>query len=193
MSASLMREIAEESLSKSYRQASLFFDNDKEAALAAEEIKKDGYIAVPSSSTYNLDAEDAIFTIISCLLEAFLWFISIVFLAFFINLCSSRTLSAFKGEMAIMRSMGIAVKTIRIGMYIRMLLSLIPAFLIMALSAFLIFTTPELNEYFNFLYAWHYALIIAGMILLTVRITHKQIKKLFGESVKKALRGGNAE
>ncbi len=193
ISASLVREIAEDVLSESYKQVSLFFENDRAAELVAQELKKEGYVAVPSTSTYNLDAEDAILTVVSCLLEAFVWFISILFLAFFINLCSNRTLSAFKGEMAIMRSMGIAVKTIRIGMYVRMLISLIPAFILMAVSAFLIFTTPKLNGYFNFLYAWHYAAIVAGMLILVVRITHSQIRKLFGESVKKALRGGNAE
>ena len=38
----------------------------------------------------------------------------------------------FKGDMAIMRSMGIPVKVIRIGMYVRMLISLLPAFVVVA-------------------------------------------------------------
>jgi hypothetical protein len=32
-----------------------------------------------------------------------------------------------------------------------------------------------------------------GMIVLVTRLTKKQIKKLFGESVKKSLKGGDAE
>lgn len=193
MSAPLVREIAEEALSKSYKQFSLFFEDDAAAEAAAVNLKADGYIAVPSTTTYDMGAEEAIITMLSSLMMAFMWFIAILFLAFFINLCSSRTLSAFKGEMAIMRSMGIAVKTIRIGMYVRMLLSLIPAFVLTAVSAFVIFTTPKLNGFFTYLYAWQYAVIAVGMLILTVRITHKQIKKLFGQSVKKSLRGGNAE
>ena len=193
MSAPLVREIAEEALSKSYKQFSLFFEDDAAAEAAAVNLKADGYIAVPSNTTYDMGAEEAIITMLSSLMMAFMWFIAILFLSFFINLCSSRTLSAFKGEMAIMRSMGIAVKTIRIGMYVRMLLSLIPAFVLMAVSAFVIFTTPKLNGFFTYLYAWQYAVIAVGMLILTVRITHKQIKKLFGQSVKKSLRGGNAE
>ena len=122
-----------------------------------------------------------------------MWLLAIVFLAFFINLCSGRTLGAFKNDMAIMRSMGIPVKVIRVGMYVRMLLSLIPAYIFVAVAAFVIFTTPTLNPYFVYLHAWQYAAIFVGMLILTIRTTHKQIRTLFGESVKKSLRGGATE
>ena len=89
--------------------------------------------------------------------------------------------------------MGIPVRVIRIGMYIRMLLSLIPAFILVAVSAVLIFASPLFNQYFTYLYAWQYALIYLGMLLLTVRVTHLQIRRLFGESVKKSLKGGQTE
>ena len=89
-----------------------------------------------------------------------------------------------------MRSMGISVKVIRIGMYVRMLISLIPAFIFVIAGAFVIFTSPTLNEYFVYLYPWQYALIFVGMLILTVRITYKQIRRLFGESVKRSLKGG---
>ena len=58
-----------------------------------------------------------------------------------------------------------------------MLLSLIPAFILVAVSAVLIFTSPLFNQYFTYLYAWQYALIYLGMLLLTVRVTHLQIRK----------------
>ena len=193
ISDELMCEIAEEVLKNSYMQASLFFENDAAAHDAAEKLQGKGYIAVPSDTTYEADAGTVISKILSCIVLVFVWVLSIVFLAFFINLCSSRTLSAFKGDMAIMRSMGIQVNVIRIGMYVRMLISLIPAFLVVILTAILIFTTPKFNEFFVYLYAWQYAVIFIGMIALTVRTTYKQIKKLFGESVKKSLKGGNAE
>ena len=92
-----------------------------------------------------------------------------------------------------MRSMGIPVEAIRIGMYFRMMLSLIPAVILLFVSAVLIFTSPAVNDRFTYLYDWQYALIVIGMILLTVRTTHRQIRKLFGESVKKSLKGGAAE
>ena len=180
ISDELLCEMAESVLNDSYKQASLFFENDKAAHDAAEKLQDAGYIAVPSDTTYDPDAATVIMSIVSCVMLAFVWILAIVFLAFFINLCSSRTLGAFKGDMAIMRSMGIPVKVIRIGMYVRMLISLIPAFILVILTAILIFTTPKFNEYFVYLYAWQYA-------------TYKQIRKLFGESVKKSLKGGNAE
>jgi hypothetical protein len=93
--------------------------------------------------------------------------------------------------MAIMRSMGISVKAIRIAMYARMLLSLIPAAIAMVFCAYFVYTSPKLNEYFAFLYPWQYALIVLGMLILTTRITYKQVKKLFGESVKKSLKRGD--
>ena len=193
ISDELLCEIAEEVLKNSYMQASLFFESDAAAHNAAEQLQEKGYIAVPSDTTYEADAGTVISKILSCVVLVFVWVLAIVFLAFFINLCSSRTLSAFKGDMAIMRSMGIQVNVIRIGMYVRMLISLIPAFLVVILTAILIFTTPKFNEFFVYLYAWQYAVIFIGMIALTVRTTYKQIKKLFGESVKKSLKGGNAE
>lgn len=190
---SLLREMAEEVWVQSYRQASLFFADDEAAEAAAERLCEAGYIAVPSNTTYTPPADETVVNMISALLFALMWLLAIVFLAFFINLCSGRTMGAFKNDMAIMRSMGIPVKVIRVGMYVRMLLSLIPAYIFVAVAAFVIFTTPTLNPYFVYLHAWQYAAIFVGMLILTIRTTHKQIRTLFGESVKKSLRGGAAE
>ncbi len=190
VSAPLMREMIEELASENYRQVSLFFENDRKAYEAAEALQAAGYIAVPSDSTHALDSEDAILNLLSALLYAVMWFVTVFFLAFFIALCSRRTLEAFKGDMAIMRSMGISVKVIRIGMYVRMALALIPAMILLAIVACVIFTNPVLNEIFIYLYFWQYALIVLGMVLLTMLITRKHIKRLFGESVRKSLKGG---
>jgi hypothetical protein len=193
VSDEMLRDIAGDVLDKSYKQVSLFFEDDDAARAAAERLNEGKYIAVTSDTTYTPSAAEAMITMVICIMTACAWLLAIVFLAFFINLCSGRTLDAFKGEMAIMRSMGIGVKIIRIGMYVRMLISLIPAFIIVIATAILIFTSPQFNSYFVYLYAWQYVLIFIGMIVLTVRTTHKQIRRLFGESVKKSLKGGAAE
>ena len=190
ISDELVREIAESSLNASYRQASLFFADDKAAYEAAEKLHDAGYVAVPSDTTYSPDALTTIADTIASLMLIIVWGVSIIFLAFFINLCSSKVLIAFKADMAIMRSMGIPVTVIRIGMYVRMLISLIPAYVFLLVSAILIFTTPSLNGLFVYLYGWQYALIVIGVLLLCVRVTFNQISKLFGETVKKSLRGG---
>ncbi len=193
MSASLVKEMAQSVLADTYKQASLFFENDRAAKQAAEALRQAGYIAVPADTTYTPDASTTVLNVALCVCMAFVWLIAILFLAFFINLCSSRTLGAFKSDMAIMRSMGIPVKVIRIGMYVRMLIALIPAYITVIIAALVIFLTPRFNEYFVFLYPWQYAMIFVGMLILTARITYKQIRKLFRESVKKSLKGGAAE
>ena len=193
ISASLVKEMAQSVLSDTYKQASLFFENDRDARQAAVALKEAGYIAIPADTTYTPDASTTIGNVALCICMAFVWLIAILFLAFFINLCSSRTLGAFKSDMAIMRSMGIPVRVIRIGMYVRMLIALVPAYVTVTVSALVIFLTPRFNEYFVFLYPWQYAMIFVGMLILTARITYKQIRKLFRESVKRSLKGGAAE
>ena len=160
---------------------------------AAKALRAEGYIAVPSDTEYTPDPFTVIVSMISCIFMGALWLASVFFLAFFIHLCSVRSLGAFKGDMAIMRSMGIPVRVIRIGMYVRMMISLIPAFICLAISSVLIYTSPVYNQYFTYLYGWQYALMVIGMLLLTVFITRRQVHKLFGESVKKSLKGGNAQ
>ncbi len=189
----LLRDVAEKVLAASYRQASLFFADNETAYAAAERLCDAGYIAVPADTTYTPSIDETLGAMITAIATAAVWLLAILFLAFFLNLCSTRTLSAFKGDMAIMRSMGIPVKVIRTGMYVRMLIALIPAYITVIAAAVVIFTTPQLNPCCTFLYPWQYALIFAGMLLLTLRLTHKQIAKLFGESVKKSLRGGKTE
>ncbi len=190
VSDDILCEIAEEVLNKSYKQVSLFFENDKAAHAAAEKLQAAGYIAVPSDTTYEPNAFETIVAILGGIMSGVSWILAILFLAFFINLCTARTIDAFKDDMAIMRSMGIQVKTIRVAMYVRMLIALVPSILVLALLAVLIFTSPEFNGIFGYLYPWQYTVIVLGMLALTVRTTHKQIHRLFGESVKKSLKGG---
>ena len=175
-----------------YRQASLFFASDAAAKQAIEEINKKGYLAVASDTTYTPDPSEMIVNSIMFILSALLWFLALLFFAFFISLCCGRSIDAFRGDMSIMRSMGIPVKVIRIGMYVRMLLSLIPAYLLAAVAMFFIFRTPALNHFFRFPRPWQFVVIAIGMLALALLSTRRQIRRLFRTSVKTALRGGEA-
>ena len=175
-----------------YRQASLFFASDAAAKQAIEEINKKGYLAVASDTTYTPDPSEMIVNSIMFILSALLWFLALLFFAFFISLCCGRSIDAFRGDMSIMRSMGIPVKVIRIGMYVRMLLSLIPAYLLAAVAMFFIFRTPALNHFFRFPRPWQFVVIALGMLTLALLSTRRQIRRLFRTSVKTALRGGDA-
>ena len=190
VSDELMRSFAEQMLSGSYKQASLFFENDKAAGAAAEELQKEGYIAVPSYTEYTPSSVEAIIGIILALFMAGIWLAVIIFLAFFVTLCTRRALTAFRNDITIMRSMGTPTSVIRIGAYVRMLISLIPAVITVILFAVLIFTTPSVNGMFRYLYPWQYAAMFLGMIILTAMSTRGQMKRLFKTSVKKSLVGG---
>ena len=189
----LAASLAAEYLSLSYRQASLFFENDRAAEKAAEKMCGDGFIAVTSDTAYSPDPSETILATVLAIFTLFEWVLVVLFLAFFINLCSSRTIGTFRGDLAIMRSMGIPVKIIRVAMYVRMLLSLIPACVLLAVCSVLVYTIPQANAIFPYLHLWQYLILAVGMLLITLRVTHKQIRRLFGQSVKKALKGGNAE
>ena len=175
-----------------YRQVSLFFGSDRAAKDAIKGINADGYLAVRSDATYSPDASEVIVNSIFFIVSILLWFFALLFFAFFVSLCCGRSIDAFRGDASIMRSMGIPVKVIRIGMYVRMLLSLIPAYLLAAVAMFFIFRTPALNKLFRFPAPWQFVLIVVGMLALALLSTRRQIKRLFKASVKSALKGGDA-
>ncbi|MBE7088057.1 MAG: ABC transporter ATP-binding protein [Clostridiales bacterium] len=185
----LYKEIAKQSTTE-YRQFSLFFANDSEASAAAEKMMEEGYIAVLSNATYKTDGIDTILNTILGIFALVYWAGAIIFLALFINLCTQRSIEAFKNDMAIMRAMGITVTAIKTGMYARMLIAIIPSYIAVILTAIAIFFNPVANAIFTFLYAWQYALMFVGLLILVTFITHRQIKKLFNTSVKKSLKGG---
>ena len=193
ISPALATELVTEYLSRSYRQASLFFESDRAAERAAKALSAEGYVAVTSDETYVPDADETILATLLAFFALCAWGLVILFIAFFISLCSSRTIGTFRGDLAVMRSMGIPVKVIRVAMYVRMLGCLIPAVCLQVAVSILIYTSPSANALFPYLHAGQYILLGAGLLLVTVRVTHKQIRRLFGQSVKKALKGGNAE
>ena len=192
VSPDLFLEICEAVEEPLYRQVSLFFSSDRAAKSAIKGINADGYLAVKSDATYSPDASEVIVNSIFFILSIWLWLSALLFFAFFVSLCCGRSIDAFRGDVSIMRSMGIPVKVIRIGMYVRMLLSLIPAYLLAAVAVFLIFRTPELNRFFRFPAPWQFVLIVLGMLALALLSTRRQIKRLFKTSVKSALKGGDA-
>lgn len=186
----LLKEMMDEVFSSSYRQFSLFFENDAQAKAAAARLNDNGFIAVTSDATYEEFGLDAIAGVLFAVFIFCLWLLTILFIAFFINLCTARAMESFKNEMAIMRSMGIRVNTIKLGIYTRILISLIPAYIAVVITAICIFVSPVANAIFTYLYAWQYAVMFVGLLLLSVQVTRKQIKKLFNQSVKKSLKGG---
>ncbi len=186
----LAAELAEIYAENDYSQFSLYFKNDAEARRASEKLLESGYIAVLSNSKYEPDPFEKFAMGFLVFLMVAIWLGGVLALAFFIRLCQSRSIVSFKNDIAIMRSMGIKTSVIKISMYMRSVIALIPAAAALFGVAALIFTSPTLNGYFTYLYGWQYALICLGLLLIALRVSHKQQSKLFSGSVKKTLTGG---
>ena len=181
---------------QAYTQASLFFENDREAHGKVEALRELGYTAVVSDETVTPDVYDQLFTNLSAGMNAVLWVIAIGFSTLFLSLCSSRAMNATRGDVAIMRSMGIPTAVVRISIYVQTLLSLLPAVVITAATAAVIYILPATNYRFPFLHAGDYVLIGVVLVAIAVNLARKYVRRMFGESVKKTLRtakGGSKE
>lgn len=187
ISPQLLMKLGDEVLSESYTQLSLFYRSDKAAKKAVKTLHGEEYIALMSDTTYDPDIFTVIINTIGAGFLAALWVLFLLFISFFIHICTTRTLDSFKSEMGIMRSMGIPVSAIKIGVFVRMLITLIPAYLTALFVGFLVFTIPVVNAMFTYMYWWQYLLLFAALFIIVLRVTSKQLKKLFGQSVKKSL------
>ena len=184
------RKVMEEALSGMYPQASLFYASERKAQAAADTLRRDGYVSSLSTAKYSPEAYETVLNSAQGIMLLALWVLTVVFLAFFINLCSGKAVGAFRHDLAILRSMGISVRTVVAGLFTRLYLSLLPSVIFVLVLAFVLFRTPKGNAAFPYLYWWQYLLIFLGMALMATRVGYKQVKKLFGRSVREALRGG---
>lgn len=185
--------INEKYYEKTYTQASLFFESDFEAHKKADTLRELGYTAVPSDTTIKSSLLEAIFRIVGAVSNIFGWVLLILFTALFLNLCSSKAMNATKGDIAIMRSMGIPTGVVKTSVYVQTLMALIPAFIVTAITCTVIFIVPQTNKYFTYLHARDYAFIVVIMVLVAIRLSGKYVKKMFSQSVKKTLKGGSKQ
>ena len=57
--------------------------------------------------------------------------------------------------------------------------------------AVLIRFVPVVNAVFSYLYLWQYIAVLLTILAISVRVTARQMRKLFDGSVKNTLRGGH--
>ena len=184
----LLEFLHENYYTRAYTQASLFFENDAEAHDMVETLRDLGYTAVVSDETIEPDVLDLIESRLSAGMMAFLWILAILFVTLFLSLCSSRAMNATRGDVGIMRSMGIPATVVKMSIYVQTLLSLIPAALITAGGCIAIYLIPKTNDIFPFLHAGDYVLLAVVMLLIALNLSRKYVKKMFDQSVKKTLR-----
>ena len=187
----LMDFMYEHYYTKAYTQASLFFENDREAHAQVETLRELGYTAVVSDETLEPDVFDVLGEKLMAGFMALLWLMAIAFVSVFLSLCSSRAMNATRGDVAIMRSMGIPTAVIRISIYVQTLIALIPAVVITAVTCVLVYTNPVANYYFPFLHGGDYLLMGAVLVLIALNLSRKHVKRMFSDSVKKTLKGGS--
>ncbi|MBQ9415766.1 MAG: ABC transporter ATP-binding protein [Clostridia bacterium] len=192
LSSALLEEIMEDFIKDSYSQSSLFFKNDEQARAAVSKLDRSVYFAVLSNAK-QASLDGAMSRLFSVIGNMVLWLGSVAFLILFVSLSSSKAMMATRGDLAIMRSMGIRVPVIRFAVYMQMLFTLIPAAIAVAVLALVLFLTPGLNAAFMFLHPMGYVLIGLGLLLVALAVSKRHVRKLFRDSVKKTIKaGGNA-
>ena len=184
-------EAVEQSYGASYNQGSLFFSSDKEAEEAIAGLKAEGYSCILSTYKYSPDAMSTLTALISGAVMTAALALTVIFLAFFIYVCSLKALSATASEVAIMRSMGIPSSVIRIGMYARMALCFVPGALAALGVGALVGLVPAVNKLFSYLYLWQYLPVLVCIFAISAIVTSRQMAKIFNQSVKTTLRGGD--
>ncbi len=175
---------------QAYTQGSLFFAEDAAAQAAIPTLRQEGYLAVLSSVTYT-GLETQILKVVMAILMIALWALLILFLVFFLVLCSSRAMMSQRSDLGILRSMGVPNRVIRISTYAQALYALLPALVLLLLCATLIYATPATNAMFPYLHAPQYIILVVTSILVALRIAKKYNQKMFADSVRKTLKGGN--
>ena len=187
------KKICGEAVKEGYTQASLFFESDRAARSEISALYDKGYIAAMSSATVKNDDIEAILNFTLSIISIGIWSLFIIFIAFFIYLCSARSFLSIQSDIAIMRSMGIGKSVLKISNYVYTLITLIPAVIALIIAATVIYTSPSLNRGFTFLHVPEYALIFIGLLLLVSRIAAKFNKKMFDQSVRRTLKGGDVK
>ena len=114
----------------------------------------------------------------------------LIFLTLFVIICTSRAVMSTKDDVAVLRSMGIRSSVLKAAFVFRMMLSLVPACVLLTVTAFIVYLNPATNGYVPFLHAKDYLFIFFGMLTVTLLVTLNFVKRIFKVSVRRALKEG---
>ena len=176
-----------------YQQASLFYENDREAESRLSALREAGYFAALSSATHKRNLLELMEIVLPVVMSGFLFFVILCVIAMLVNLCTKKAIRSQRPDVAILRSMGVPTGIVKRSMYIRTIFTLIPGLIGLIVMAVLLRTSSAVNRVFGYIPAWQYLVILCALGFLIYRITGKQIRDLFDESVRKTLRGGKEE
>ncbi len=176
-----------------YTQASLFFSNDNAAENALAALTAQGYKGVLTSTATYTDGGDMIVALILAIVMVVAWLAIVLFLTLFMNLCTSRAMQKTKGDLGILRSMGIPMQIIRLSTYAQMICAMIPALALSVATMVVLYRIPKTNGMFPFMRPFQYVLIFLGAVLMCIVAAKRHNKKMFSQSVRKTLKGGDRE
>ena len=192
VSPTVARDIKAMTTNANYKQASLFYGSDREAEGVIKTLRGKGYLAV-TSDAYKEDVITLFVSIISYGMIFMMFVLAVVFIGFLMSLCTSKAIMSTRADLGIFRSMGIGTSVIKLSSYMQMLVSLLISYIAIVITAVIVYVTPSTNAVFTFIHAKEYIVIAVGMLILMLRVTKKYVGKLFGESVRKTLKGGASE
>ncbi|MBR6364573.1 MAG: ABC transporter ATP-binding protein [Lachnospiraceae bacterium] len=176
---------------KYYRQASLFYGSDSEARSKIDTLQELGFLASMSNETYKVGSElEVIEYVLIGVVYLVMWIFILMFLNFFIRICTQKSMDAFKPDIAIMRSMGIRVREIKAAIYIRMFLSMIPTMIILPTAATFLYRTTWGGKNLAYVKTPQYIIIFLILIYVVNSVARRHVKHLFSENVRSALKGG---
>ncbi len=184
--------LVQEYYGKVYTQASLFFENDEEAHDKVDTLRNAGYIAVVSDETVKLDILERVMRVLFVGVQFVGWVLTVVLVSLFLSLCSSRAMGATRGDIAIMRSMGIPTKVIRLSVFAVTAASLLPGFFVTGVACVLVYHIPKTNGVFPYMHFSQYAVIALLLLCISAFLARRYNKKMFENSVKKTLKEGAA-
>lgn len=183
--------VEEEYFTQAYTQASLFFDSDRTAERKVDDLRALGYIAVPSTETVEPDFMTKLGKLVGIVFLVLGWVLSTVFITLFLGLCTSHAMNATRGDIGILRSMGIPTGVVRVSIYVQILIALIPAVLVTAVTCTVVYLVPTTNGLFGFLHAREYLIAAVLLVAVALQLARRHVHKMFDQSVKKTLKGGN--
>ena len=189
VSTEFLTELTNEVLDNSVTQSSLFFSSDAEAKKAIEVIKDSGLAYLMSDAKADVPFE-SLSNALSYLGMIILTIFCLIFLTLFVIICTSRAVMSTKDDVAVLRSMGIRSSVLKAAFVFRMMLSLVPACILLTVTAFIVYLNPTSNKYVPFLHARDYMFIFFGMLTVTLLVTLNFVKRIFKVSVRRALKEG---
>ena len=191
VSTEFLPELTSDILKNGLTQSSLFFGSDSEAERAIPKLREYGFLCF-MSDTERTSTDNLLTNALEIVGMAVLAFFLVLFLALFVILCTSRAVISTKGDIAVLRSAGIRSDILKAAFVFRMLLSVVPAYILLAVTAAVIYLNPTTNGLFVFLHAGEYLLIFFGMLAVVLIVTVHFVKRIFKVSVRKALKEGEA-